>query len=143
MPRNPTDRCGGCPGRLHHESLQSGPFVEVIAESVTQWHGDSRHRDLITRLRQAGLNFHSSLYAAASAIGPFSGKTFVLTGTLPTMTREAASAKIEALGGKVSGSVSKKTDYVLAGEEAGSKLEKAQKLGVKIIDQAEFVKLCG
>lgn len=116
---------------------------EVIAESVTQWYGDSRNHDLITRLRQAGLNFNSSLYAAASAIGPFSGKTFVLTGTLPTMTREEASAKIEALGGKVSGSVSKKTDYVLAGEEAGSKLEKAQKFGVKIIDEAEFVKMCG
>jgi DNA ligase (NAD+) len=66
----------------------------------------------------------------------------VLTGTLPTMTREQAGAKIEALGGKVSGSVSKKTDYVLAGEEAGSKLEKAQKLGVKIIDEAEFVRMC-
>jgi DNA ligase (NAD+) len=116
---------------------------EVIAESVTQWYGDSRNRDLIKRLRQAGLNFNSSLYAAASAIGPFSGKAFVLTGTLPTMTREEASAKIEALGGKVSSSVSKKTDYVLAGEEAGSKLEKAQKLGVKIIDEAEFAKMCG
>jgi DNA ligase (NAD+) len=116
---------------------------EVIAESVTQWYGDSRNRDLITRLRQAGLNFNSSLYAAASAIGPFSGKTFVLTGTLPTMTREEASAKIEARGGKVSSSVSKKTNYVLAGEEAGSKLEKAQKLGVKIIHEAEFVKMCG
>jgi DNA ligase (NAD+) len=116
---------------------------EVIAESVTQWFGDSRNRDLIARLRKAGLNFDSSLYAAASAIGPFSGKTFVLTGTLPTMTREEASAKIEALGGKVSSSVSKKTDCVLAGEEAGSKLEKAQKLGVKIIDEAEFVKMCG
>lgn len=116
---------------------------EVIAKSITDWYGDSRNRQLIDRLRAAGLNFNSSLYAAASAIGPFSGKTFVLTGTLPTLSREQASAKIEALGGKVSGSVSKKTDYVLAGEEAGSKLEKAQKLGVKIIDEAEFVKLCG
>ena len=116
---------------------------EVIAESVTQWFGDDRNRKLIDRLRTAGLNFTSSLYAAASAVGPFSGKTFVLTGTLPTMSREQASARIEALGGKVSSSVSKKTDYVLAGEEAGSKLEKAQKLGVKIIDEAEFVKLCG
>lgn len=116
---------------------------EVIAESVTQWFGDDRNRKLIDRLRTTGLNFTSSLYAAASAVGPFSGKTFVLTGTLPTMSREQASVRIEALGGKVSSSVSKKTDYVLAGEEAGSKLEKAQKLGVKIIDEAEFVKLCG
>ena len=76
-------------------------------------------------------------------MGPVSGRTFVLTGTLPTLSREEASAKIEALGGKVSSSVSKKTDYVLAGEEAGSKLEKAQKLGVKIIDETKFVKLCG
>ena len=75
--------------------------------------------------------------------GCLAGNTFVLTGTLPTMSREEATAKIEAAAGKVSGSVSKKTDYVLAGEEAGSKLEKAQKLGVKIIDEAEFLKMCG
>jgi DNA ligase (NAD+) len=67
----------------------------------------------------------------------------VLTGTLPTLTREEATAKIETLGGKVSGSVSKKTDYVLAGEEAGSKLEKARELGVKIIDEKEFSRMCG
>ncbi len=67
----------------------------------------------------------------------------MLTGTLPTLTREEATAKIEALGGKVTGSVSKKTDFVLAGAEAGSKLEKAQELGVKILDEAEFLKMCG
>jgi DNA ligase (NAD+) len=72
---------------------------------------------------------------------PLAGKTFVLTGTLPSMTRDEASAKIEALGGHVSGSVSKKTDYVLAGGEAGSKLEKAKKLGVKIISEKEFRRL--
>ena len=75
--------------------------------------------------------------------GVFAGKTFVLTGTLPTLTREEATAKIEALGGKVTGSVSKKTDFVLAGAEAGSKLDKAQELGVKILDEAEFLKMCG
>jgi DNA ligase (NAD+) len=74
---------------------------------------------------------------------PFTGKTFVLTGTLPTLTREAATAKIEAAGGKVTGSVSKKTDFVLAGAEAGSKLTKAQELGVKILDEAEFLKMWG
>ncbi|HXG48555.1 MAG TPA: helix-hairpin-helix domain-containing protein, partial [Methylomirabilota bacterium] len=116
---------------------------EVIAQSLHQWHGDPRHRDLIERLRRAGVNFQSSLHRPGAAIGPFAGKTFVLTGTLPSLTREEATARIEALGGRVSGSVSKKTDYVLAGAEAGSKLEKAQKLGVKIIDEAEFLRLGG
>ena len=115
----------------------------VIAQSLTQWHDDPRNRDLLARLKAAGVNFKSALYNPAAALGPFAGKTFVLTGTLPTMSREEASAKVEALGGKVSSSVSKKTDYVLAGDEAGSKLEKAQKLGVKIIDEAEFVRMCG
>ena len=72
---------------------------------------------------------------------PCDGTTFALTGTLPTLTREEATAKIEAAGGKVSGSVSKKTDFVLAGEEAGSKLEKAKELGVKILNEAEFLKM--
>ena len=116
---------------------------EVIAQSIVQWYGDPANRKLIERLSLAGLNFKSSLYQPAAKAGPFAGKTFVLTGTLPTLTREVATAKIEALGGKVSGSVSKKTDYVLAGEDAGSKLDKAQKLGVKIINEAEFLKMCG
>ncbi len=115
---------------------------EVIAQSLVQWHGDERNRKLIARLRKAELNFNSALYNPAAALGPLSGKTFVLTGTLPTLKREEAAARIEALGGKVSGSVSKKTDYVVAGEDAGSKLEKAQKLGVKVIDEAALLKLC-
>lgn len=114
---------------------------EVIAHSLVHWH-DARNRQVIEKLRKAGVNFNSALYHPSAALGPFSGKTFVLTGTLPTLTREQASAKIESLGGKVSSSVSKKTDYVLAGKEAGSKLEKAQKLGVKVIDEAEFIKMC-
>jgi DNA ligase (NAD+) len=116
---------------------------EVIAHSLVQWHGETRNRKLIERLRKAELNFNSALYNPSAALGPLAGKTFVLTGTLPTLKREQAAAKIEALGGKVSGSVSKKTDYVVAGEDAGSKLEKAQKLGVKIIDEAELLKICG
>ena len=116
---------------------------EVIAHSIAQWHGDAVNRRLIERLRKAGLNFKSALYNPSAALGPLAGKTFVLTGTLPTLKREEAAAKIEALGGKVSGSVSKKTDFVVAGEEAGSKLDKAQKLGVKIIDEAELLKMCG
>ncbi|MES2696405.1 MAG: BRCT domain-containing protein, partial [Verrucomicrobiota bacterium] len=73
--------------------------------------------------------------------GVFSGKTFVLTGTLPTLSREDAGAKIEAAGGKVSGSVSKKTSYVVAGEEAGSKLDKARALGVPVLDEAGLLQL--
>jgi DNA ligase (NAD+) len=115
---------------------------EVIANSVMQWHGDERNRKLIEKLRKAGLNFKSALYQPKAQAGPFAGKTFVLTGTLANLKREEAAAKIEALGGRVSGSVSKKTDYVVAGEDAGSKLDKAQKLGVKIIDEKEFLKLC-
>jgi len=75
--------------------------------------------------------------------GPLAGRTFVLTGTLPSMSREAAAAKIEALGDKVSGSVSKKTGYVIAGADAGSKLAKAQKLGVPVLDEAQFLALLG
>jgi DNA ligase (NAD+) len=115
---------------------------EVIAQSLVNWHGDARNKKLIERLREANLNFKSELYQSRpGGTGPFAGKTFVLTGTLPTLTREEAAAKIESLGGKVSSSVSKKTDFVLAGEEAGSKLDKAQKLGVKIISEAEFLKM--
>lgn len=116
---------------------------EVIAASVQEWFGDSRNRALIERLRKAGLNFNSALYQPQAAAGLFAGKTFVLTGTLPTLSREEATAKIEALGGKASGSVSKKTDYVLAGADAGSKLEKARTLGVRVIDEVEFQRLCG
>jgi DNA ligase (NAD+) len=119
---------------------------EVIANSVVQWHGDKRNQVLVERLRKAGVNFKSSLHQAAGAAtqgGALSGKTFVLTGTLPNLKREEAAAKIEAAGGKVTGSVSKKTDYVVAGDEAGSKLEKAQKLGVSVIDEAGLLKLLG
>ena len=91
-------------------------------------------------LRESG---DSGRAGGGTSGGPkFAGKTFVLTGTLPALTREQATEKIEALGGKVTGSVSKKTDYVLAGAEAGSKLEKAQALGIAIIDEAEFLKMC-
>jgi DNA ligase (NAD+) len=121
--------------------MEAEDIGEVIAQSVVQWRGDSTNRKLVERLQKAGVNFKSELYRPAAAAGPLAGKTFVLTGTLPSMTREAATARIESLGGNVSGSVSRKTDFVLAGEEAGSKLEKAQKLGVKIIGEAEFVKM--
>jgi len=123
--------------------MEADDIGGVIAQSIVHWHSDSVNRKLLDRLRKAGLNFKSELYNPAIANGLFAGKTFVLTGTLPTLTREQATAKIESLGGKVSGSVSKKTDFVLAGDEAGSKLDKAQKLGVKIMDEAGFLKMCG
>jgi DNA ligase (NAD+) len=118
---------------------------EVIAASVELWFADPQNRELISRLRKAGLRFESSTYTSASALqqGPFAGKTVVLTGTLPALSREEATAWIERLGGKVSSSVSKKTHYVLAGAEAGSKLEKAQQLGVPILDEAAFRALAG
>ena len=116
---------------------------EVIARSVHHWFGDPENRRLIERLRKAGLNFESSIYQSADVAGPLAGKTLVLTGTLPTLKRHEAAAKIEAAGGKMSGSVSSKTDYVLAGEEAGSKLAKAEKLNVTVIDEAELLRLCG
>jgi DNA ligase (NAD+) len=121
--------------------LEADDVGEVIAKSIVQWRAEPANRELIEQLRSAGLNFKSELYQAAPPQGPFTGKTFVLTGTLPTLKREEAAAQIEALGGKVSGSVSKKTDYVLAGDDAGSKLEKAQKLNIKIIDESEFLKM--
>jgi len=126
-----------------NELCEAEDIGDVIAQSLIQWHGDAKNRDLLERLKLAGLNFSSSLFSKAASGGAFDGKTFVLTGTLPTLSREAATAKIESLGGKVSGSVSRKTDFVLAGEEAGSKLEKAQKLGLRIIDEPEFLRLCG
>jgi DNA ligase (NAD+) len=121
------------------ELMTAEDIGEVIAQSVIKWREDIRNQELVKRLRAAGLNFQSQRHQPQAAAGPLAGKTLVLTGTLPTLTREAAAAKIEALGGKVSGSVSKKTDYVVAGADAGSKLEKAQKLGVKIIGEAELL----
>jgi len=111
---------------------------ETIACSLLRWHGDPRNRDLIGRLRKAGLNFQSALHQAAAAAGPLAGKTWVLTGTLPSLTREEATARIEALGGRVTGAVSRKTDFVLAGIDPGSKLAKARKLGIRVLDEAEF-----
>jgi DNA ligase (NAD+) len=125
------------------ELSQVNDVGEVIAQSVAQWFAEPRNRQLVERLRQTGLTFRSDLFQAGAVGGTLAGKTFVLTGTLPTLSREEATAKIEAAGGKVSSSVSKKTDYVLAGADPGSKLDKAQKLGVKVIDEKEFLKLCG
>jgi DNA ligase (NAD+) len=121
------------------EALQSVSEVgPVVAASVRAFADEPHNRALIARLRDAGVNMDSQAPAADLGPGPLSGKTYVLTGTLSTMTREEAQAALEALGGKVAGSVSRKTTAVIAGEEAGSKLDKARTLGVLILSDAEF-----
>ena len=119
--------------------IRIGGFGEKTATAVRTWFADPANRALLKDLEAAGVQ----PTAPAAASSALAGKTFVLTGTLPTLSREDATAKIEAAGGKVSSSVSKKTHYVLAGEEAGSKLEKAKALGVPVIDEAEFLRLVG
>jgi DNA ligase (NAD+) len=123
------------------EALQLVPDVgPVVAASIAAFFRESHNRQIIERLRTAGVNWPAGEPLDS---GPklLAGKTLVLTGTLPTLKRDEAKAMIEAAGGKVSGSVSKKTDFVVAGEEAGSKLEKALELGVVVLDEAEFLKL--
>ncbi len=120
------------------ESVIAG-IGATMAGAITGFFQDPRNRATVTALRAAGVEPQIAAPTATSSL--FAGKTFVLTGTLPSMSREEASAKIEAAGGKVSGSVSKKTSYVLAGAEAGSKLEKAKELGVAVIDEAAFLQM--
>ena len=112
----------------------------IMAQSVYDFFQDGKNLDSIEKLRAAGVNF--TAVNAEPTDRRFAGQTFVLTGTLPTYKRDEAKAIIEGFGGKVSGSVSKKTTYVLAGEEAGSKLEKAQDLGVAVIDEDSFRGMC-
>ncbi|MEO0794101.1 MAG: NAD-dependent DNA ligase LigA [Verrucomicrobiota bacterium] len=116
---------------------------EIMARAISAFFQAETNRSLIERLRVAGLNFSltDAERPVATDSGVFAGKTVVLTGTLPSLSRQEASALIEKAGGKASGSVSKKTDFVLAGESAGSKLEKAQKLGVTILDEAAFLEM--
>lgn len=112
----------------------------VIAESVVTWLSVPTNRDLLERLAAAGLTMTFTA-PASSEDNPFFGKTLVFTGTMPTLGRAEAKTMAQDVGAKVSGSVSKKTDYVIAGAEAGSKLEKAQALGVTVLDEAEFLKM--
>jgi len=115
-------------------------FGEKMAQSVVAFFKQEQTLDTIEKLRKAGVNLNSHGKKPLKD-NRFEGLTFVLTGTLPSYTRSEASAIIESFGGKTSGSVSKKTDYVLAGDEAGSKLDKAIKLGVKVINEEEFKKM--
>lgn len=120
------------------EALMELPdFGQIVAESVMEFFQREKTQTLLSQLAESGVNM-KSLAAQTRRDDRFAGKTFVLTGTLPSMKRDEAQAIIEAFGGKCSGSVSKKTSYVLAGDEAGSKLTKAQSLGVEIIDEAQF-----
>lgn len=112
----------------------------VIAESVVTWLSVPTNRDLLERLAAAGLTMTFTA-PASSEDNPFFGKTLVFTGAMPTLGRAEAKTMAQDVGAKVSGSVSKKTDYVIAGAEAGSKLEKAQALGVTVLDEAEFLKM--
>jgi len=112
----------------------------IVAQSIVQFFREPHNLDVVRKLRDAGVHWPETAGVQQSA-GILTGKTLVLTGTLPTLTREAAKAMIEAAGGKVAGSVSKKTDYVVAGSEAGSKLAKAQALGVPILDEAGLMAL--
>lgn len=116
-----------------------GDFGDVMAKCVVEFFSKESTRYIVERLRNAGVDMVNEIKEKSSE---FEGLTFVLTGTLENMTRDEASEMIKARGGKVSSSVSSKTSYVLAGSEAGSKLTKAQALGVKIIDKEEFLKMC-
>ena len=125
------------------ERLQEIPDVgPVVAASVRFFADEPRNRELVAKLGAAGVNLASQQPPPeVEAEGPLSGKTFVLTGTLTSLTREEATSAIERLGGKVAGSVSRKTTYVVAGEEAGSKLEKAKSLGIPVLNEEEFKRL--
>jgi DNA ligase (NAD+) len=128
-------------GKDHGIVTEVGP---VVARSVLDFFESDTGNKILLRMKHLGISpRREKISAKKTAELPLAGKTFVLTGTLPSMTREEATAKIETLGGHVSSSVSKKTDYVVAGKEAGSKLDKAKQLGVRILNEAEFRKMLG
>jgi DNA ligase (NAD+) len=125
------------------EILEVPDIGPVIAASVHAFFADARHRSELKRLRALGLNWPEGAGAtpAAKAALPLAGLTVVLTGTLPSMSREQAAERLTALGAKVSGSVSKKTSYVVAGEEPGSKLKRAEQLGIEVLDERGLERL--
>ena len=123
------------------EQLLQVPDVgPVVAQSIHTFFGQAHNREVVEQLRASGIHWKEGEPSAAALL-PLAGKTFVLTGTLPTLSREEAKERLEAAGAKVAGSVSKKTHYVVAGTEAGSKLEKARELGVTILDEAELLRM--
>jgi DNA ligase (NAD+) len=126
------------------EALDAIPEIGLtVAESVHDWFNDEGNRELCARLAAAGVRTELEAGASATEDERFAGKQFVLTGRLETMTREEAGAAVESRGGRVTSSVSKKTDYVVAGEDAGSKLEKARALNVTVLTEEEFKSMLG
>jgi len=124
-----------------YEQLIALPdFGDIMVRDILDYFGREETHLLLQRLKEAGVNMTSRI-AERTVDRRLAGKTFVLTGTLPSMTREEASELIQSYGGRVSGSVSKKTSYVLAGEEAGSKLTKAQGLGIPILSEEDLLNL--
>jgi DNA ligase (NAD+) len=125
------------------ELLEVRDVGPVVARSIRTFFDQPHNREVVEQLRAAGVQWDEHAGAPPAEALPLAGKTFVLTGTLPTLTRDEARAMLEAAGAKVAGSVSKKTDYVVAGEAAGSKLDKARELGVAVIDEAGLRALLG
>ena len=113
----------------------------IVAKSIRDWFDDKNNQKILEKLLDNIYITKDSLSEKKSVSSDFSGKTFVLTGTLSTMSRDEAKEKIRAMGGNVSSSVSTNTDFVIAGENPGSKLDNAEKMGVKIIDEDSFVKM--
>jgi DNA ligase (NAD+) len=128
---------------LQNASVEAIDDIEgigpILAKGIAEWFADERHRKLLDKFRAVGINPQNEAKVAAG--DGLSGSTFVLTGTLPTLTREEAEALIESHGGKVSGSVSKKTSYVLMGDTPGSKADKARSLGVPIISEEQLLEM--
>ena len=131
------DKLAGATEEELYEVEEVGPRV---AEAILEFFHEERNRKVIEKLRKAGLQFEQKKTGRRGGL-PLQGKQFVLTGTLPSYSRDEAKKMIEDAGGRVIGSVSKKTDYVVAGADPGSKLDKARSLGVKTIDEAELLKL--
>ena len=119
------------------EAPDVGP---VVAQSLRTFFDQPHNREVVEQLRACGVHWEEG-EPAPRALLPLAGKTFVLTGTLPTLGRDEAKERLEAAGAKVAGSVSKKTSYVVAGEEAGSKLDKARELGITVLDEAGLLAL--
>ena len=123
-------------GATEEQLLQVNDVGPVVAQSLHTFMQQPHNREVVEQLRAAGITWEEGEGTANIAPQPLAGKTLVLTGTLPTLSRDEAKEMIESAGSKVSGSVSNKTHFVVAGEEAGSKLEKARELGVVVIDEA-------